>query len=673
MSEPPPSVESPPSTLPQTRDEFLDVLRRSEIVEPAALERWLNGPGADLDSAERTANGLVAARLITNWQCKKLWDGRWKGFFLGKYKILDHLGAGAMGRVYLAEHRVMRRQVALKVLAKRLSGRDAYIQRFQQEARAAGAVNNPRIVKAFDIDCEEDLHFIVMEFVDGVDLQKVVLRDGPLPIRTAAETTRQIAEGLAAVHRAGLIHRDIKPANVLLDRQGDVHVLDLGLARLADSDEPSLTLVHDTKLIGTVDYLAPEQARNSHEIDSRADLYSLGGTLYFLLSGQPPFNEGTLPQRVAMHLTTPPVDIRQRRTETPAELARICHKLLEKDPPRRYQLAEDVVADLQAFLKFNAPDVGPSASRPRLAPALSDAELSFAEQEFPPEGQGKSPSSRIRSSNSKVSGRSQPSASRASSATGASSGSAAQSRPQPAPNKPVKRGAGSDVLSPSQLSGGKLSDTDLAAATPDQLHDPGNDTAFIGGSDSLAGLLEELMPEALVPQTVVPPLTTPQAHSTAAQHPASQSGIIGRNTQPAAAPAPSSPAVARPVPEPVPANAYEALLRSVTKGEGDMGGFMYQTWFLVLIGLLLGSIVGYMVLFVLMPAAAPPKKGNQEQPRLNLPLAPPSAPQPASNPPLYSPAPSPPPAPPSGAGPTGTFPPAASPAPSGPIRGRRGD
>jgi serine/threonine protein kinase len=627
MTETTPSAEKSSLAQPESRDDFLDLLRRSELLDPAALERWENGPGSKLVSAAESAASLMASRLLTDWQCQKLLDGRWKGFFLGKYKILDHLGAGAMGRVYLAEHRVMRRQVALKVLAKRLSGRLAYIQRFQQEARAAGAVNNPRIVKAFDIDCEEDLHFIVMEFVDGVDLQKIVLQDGPLPIQIAAETARQIAEGLAAVHRAGLIHRDIKPANVLLDKAGDVHVLDLGLARLSDSDEPSLTLVHDTKLIGTVDYLAPEQARNSHEIDSRADLYSLGGTLYFLLSGQPPFNEGTLPQRVAMHLTTPPMDIRQRRTDTPAELARICHKLLEKDPARRYQCAEDVVSDLRAFLGARPAAGASPTQRSRTGYKPTEGELSFADPELPtaPTVNSRPPSSHNSPAKSSNHTQNKP----AGSSTGAPTGSKAQAPSQPRINKPAKRGSGSDVLSSSQLSSGKLTDNDLAAATPYQVYDPGCDTALVGGADSLAGLLEEIMPATIVSQANSNPLSAPAEASLnkSPALPAANSAMNIQNRANYGALSPTSITATDGAPAPYSSlYAYEALLRRVTSGEGDLGGFRYQTWFLVAVGLLIGGIIGYVILFAFLPDKSVPQKRNLEQPVSISPPSPPPAP-----------------------------------------------
>lgn len=376
-------------------DDLVALVKRSGLVGDDQLERFL-APGSRPDDPAELADALAQASLLTPWQRDKLLAGRYKGFFLGKYKILAKLGAGAMGNVFLAEHRVMRHRVAIKTLATRAVGRDDYLRRFEQEARAAAAVNHPRVVRAYDFDSAGDVHFLVMEYVEGEDLQKIVLRDGALPIPVAAECIRQAAEGLAAAHEAGLVHRDIKPANLLVDSQGNVRILDLGLARLPIHDEqPSLTLVQDAKMIGTVDFLSPEQARNSHTIDLRADLYSLGCTFYFLLTGQPPFASGTLSQRLLEHQTMRAADVRKLRQDVPAELALICHKLLAKKPEDRYQTAAEVIAALGDWLNRNegggagkvtraAPPPASTArvgSPARIAAELrsSDDELAFAD------------------------------------------------------------------------------------------------------------------------------------------------------------------------------------------------------------------------------------------------------------------------------------------------------
>lgn len=334
---------------PTTADEFLDLFRKSGLIEPPALDRAL--AGMDFADARDAATKLVAAKLLTDWQAEKLLEGRVRGYFLGKYRLLKMLGSGAMGSVYLGEHVIMRHRVAIKVLARKLLSKPGYIDRFRQEARAAASVNHPRVVRAFDVDEVGDVHYLVMEFVEGENLRDIILRDGVPSCDAAAEYIRQTAEGLHAAHESGLIHRDIKPGNLILQSGNQVRILDLGLARLGDDDEMSLTILHDNKMIGTVDYLAPEQARNCHDIDCRADLYSLGCTLYYLLTGRPPFPSGTLPQRLMAHQATPPKNVRQRRPEIPEALAAICHKLLEKEPEKRFQTAAEVEQALAAFLR----------------------------------------------------------------------------------------------------------------------------------------------------------------------------------------------------------------------------------------------------------------------------------------------------------------------------------
>jgi serine/threonine protein kinase len=349
-------------------DEFVSLVRRSGLISEEQVDAFLAESCLPPEDTLAMANALCDARLVTPWQRDKLLEGRFKGFFLGKYKVLDQLGSGSMGNVFLAEHLVMRHKVAIKTLAKRLLGSDAYLRRFEQEARAAAAVNHPRVVRAFDFDSAGDVYFLVMEYVEGEDLYKIVLRDGVLPIPVAAQCIQQTAEGLSAAHEAGLIHRDIKPSNLLVDTQGSVRILDLGLARLVDEDAPSLTLVTDSKMIGTVDYLAPEQARNSHHIDHRADLYSLGCTFYFLLTGRPPFDDGSLTQRVIEHQTKKPVDIRQYRRDCPAELAFICHKLLAKAPGERFQTAGEVADAIGEWLKRYEGVVGGAVDPANLMP-----------------------------------------------------------------------------------------------------------------------------------------------------------------------------------------------------------------------------------------------------------------------------------------------------------------
>jgi serine/threonine protein kinase len=338
-------------------DKFLDLVRRSGLIEKEQLNHVLaemKAEGAPLDDAQSVAERLIEVGLLTRWQADKLLEGRHKGFFLGKYKLLGHLGRGGMSSVYLAEHTLMERRVAIKVLPQNKVHDSSYLPRFYREARAAAALHHPNIVIAHDVDEDDGYHYLVMEYVEGRDLQVMVKEDGPLPYERAADYMRQAALGLHHAHENGLIHRDVKPANLLVDLRGVVKVLDLGLARFAEEElggKASLTVAHEENVLGTADYLAPEQAQNSHAVDRRVDIYSLGCTLYFCLTGHPPFPEGTLAQRIMKHYTQEPPSIRIDRPDAPQALIDICMRMMAKNPELRYQTAADVADVLAAWLR----------------------------------------------------------------------------------------------------------------------------------------------------------------------------------------------------------------------------------------------------------------------------------------------------------------------------------
>ena len=334
---------------------FLDLVRKSGLVEGETLGRVLaelqsTAGDAALADTEFVSKKLIDAGLLTRWQCDRLFEGRHKGFFLKKYKLLDLLGTGGMSSVYLAEHTLLQRRVAIKILPKNRVEDTSYLARFHREALAAAQLDHKNIVRAYDIDNLDKTHFFVMEYVEGRDLQQIVKAEGPLDYIPAAEYIRQAAEGLAHAHKAGLIHRDVKPANLLVDRKNVVKVLDLGLARFTEEDKASLTVAFDENVLGTADYLAPEQAIDSHGVDHRADIYSLGCTMYFLLTGHPPFPEGTLPQRLMQHQKQMPPSIRDSRPDAPVELMDICMKMIAKKPDQRYQSMFDVARVLNSWL-----------------------------------------------------------------------------------------------------------------------------------------------------------------------------------------------------------------------------------------------------------------------------------------------------------------------------------
>jgi serine/threonine-protein kinase len=349
-----------------TVDVFLDLVRRSGLVEKgqfdAALLKLADQAGGQLPTdTDSAADSLVRRGIITRWQADRLLEGRHKGFFLGKYKLLDHLGTGGMSSVFLAEHVLMQRRVAIKVLPKDRVADSSYLARFHREAQAAAALDHRNIVRAYDVDNEGNTHYLVMEYIEGRNLHYLVKEDGPLEYAAAAEYVRQAAEGLAHAHQAGLIHRDVKPANLLVDRKNVVKVLDLGLARFTDDGKTSLTVKFDENVLGTADYLAPEQALDSHGADGRADIYGLGCSFYYLLTGHPPFPDGTLPS------------IFLDRPDAPQELVDICAKMMAKKPDQRYQSAEEVAQALTQWLVSQGQTVeSGSGSSGRLVAAMAN-------------------------------------------------------------------------------------------------------------------------------------------------------------------------------------------------------------------------------------------------------------------------------------------------------------
>ena len=331
---------------PTTVPDLLDRLRKSGLVPADRLDGFLAGlrasghdPATPADLLER----LVEAAMITGFHSNRLAAGKYKGFQLGSYLILDQLGAGGMGQVYLAEHSAMRRLVALKVFPPYSHEDTVARERFLREARATATLDHPNIIRVFDLCLEGKLLYLVMEYVEGISLQALVARHGPLNIAAACHYARQVAFGLQHAYELGFVHRDIKPANLLLDRAGVVKILDLGLVRSEADAASGLTRQLDNRsILGTADYVAPEQAVDSSNVDIRADLYSLGATLYFLLAGRPLFPEGRTAQKLVWQQIKDPAPINRLRREIPQELAEVVHTLLQKKPEDRFQTPTEV-------------------------------------------------------------------------------------------------------------------------------------------------------------------------------------------------------------------------------------------------------------------------------------------------------------------------------------------
>ena len=341
---------------PADGKEFLELVRKSDVADSKRLDGYLQQLRAPLSAdPARLAAQLVEAGLITAYQSSQILQGKWKRFSIGKYRILDQLGKGGMASVFLCEHKLMRRRVAVKVLPSAKANDPTALERFYREARAVAALDHPNIVHAYDIDQDESLHFLVMEYVEGSNLQDIVRQQGPLDVAQACHYIRQTAQGLDHAHQRGMVHRDIKPSNLLVDRKGQVKILDMGLARFFRSDEPTLTKKFDESVLGSVDYLSPEQAEDSHDVDIRADIYSLGATLYFLLTGQTLFGEGTGPQKLMWHLQRPPRPISEFRSDVPQTLWLVIAKMLAKSPARRYQVPSEVADALLPFVPESRP------------------------------------------------------------------------------------------------------------------------------------------------------------------------------------------------------------------------------------------------------------------------------------------------------------------------------
>jgi serine/threonine protein kinase len=325
---------------PTSSEEYLDLVRKSGVVEEKRLNAHvdkLRAAGQLPAEPAKLAGVLVRDGILTHFQAEQIALGKWRRFTIGKYKVLERLGSGGMGSVYLCEHKLMRRRVAVKVLPTAKANDPSALERFYREARAVAALDHANIVHAYDIDQDENLHFLVMEYVDGASLQEIIKKTGPMSPLRAAHYIHQAAQGLEHAHAAGLVHRDIKPGNILVDRQGTVKVLDMGLARFFNDEEDILTKKYDENVLGTADYLAPEQALDSHGVDIRADIYSLGATFYYVLTGRTPFNEGTVAQKLIWHQTRQPKPIRTLRPEVPEGLAAIIDKMMSKEPGQRYQ------------------------------------------------------------------------------------------------------------------------------------------------------------------------------------------------------------------------------------------------------------------------------------------------------------------------------------------------
>jgi uncharacterized protein (TIGR03067 family) len=362
---------------------------RLDEAQLAALAFHLNGCAACRDQVEASGDDTLISLLRaadTEHDGQEAADARQMATLAGptpaqklsslptdlaehsRYRVQELLGVGGMGAVYKAEHLLMERRVALKLISHTLTSDPAMVERFRREVKSAARLKHPNIVMAYDAEQAGDSHFLVMEYVEGQSLARLVAEQGPLPVRQACDYIRQAALGLQHAHERGMVHRDIKPQNLMLTPDGQTKILDFGLARFAMETAPSgaLGLVTAANasaasalssgsltqigtVMGTPDYIAPEQVTDAHTADIRADIYSLGCTLYDLLAGHAPFPEGSAISKIKAHSESTPKPLTELRRDVPAELARVVERMMAKDPGRRYQTPAEVALALTPF------------------------------------------------------------------------------------------------------------------------------------------------------------------------------------------------------------------------------------------------------------------------------------------------------------------------------------
>jgi len=368
--------------------DYCALLSRSKLSSPEEVEsiyrKWRDGTGTSDEAVEHFKKHLIAKRLLTEYQAAMLLRGHADGFFLGGYKILDRIGKGQMAGVYRAVH-TLGQTVALKILPASKAKNPAIMGRFEREARLLTMIDHPNVIRAFQLGEGSGVHFIVMEYVDGETLEDVLTRRKKLPVTEAVRLMYQGFNGLQHLHEKRMIHRDLKPANLMLtplsaptkpDTTWDatLKIVDIGLGReLFDENaaegQVDTQLTVEGAVLGTPDYLAPEQARDARSADIRADIYSLGCVLYHCLVGTPPFPDTNIMAQMVKHATEKPKPIAAAMADAPHGLQAVLDTLMAKDPNQRYATPAEAAAALKPFLKSNA---GVKPAGPDMVPAYRD-------------------------------------------------------------------------------------------------------------------------------------------------------------------------------------------------------------------------------------------------------------------------------------------------------------
>ncbi|WP_417382241.1 FHA domain-containing serine/threonine-protein kinase [Gimesia sp.] len=340
---------------PPDIETFLNLLRESHLLSAEEVRTVIEQHELEkAASPKEAAQLLVTAKVLTRYQGERLLSGRTRGFFIDRYKILEVLGFGGMGSLYLAEDKETRAPVALKVLNEKCRNDAGMMTRLKLEAIAGARLKHPHVVHTISYEEAGAVCYIAMEFVKGISLlELVLLKQKSLPTPQVCDVISQAARGLEVAHQAEIIHRDLKPENLIIDSEGNVKVLDFGLALLKDHPEAefSLAMIFGHGCVGTPEYIAPEQSKDGQSADARTDIYSLGGTMYFLLTGKLPFPTGTAAQKIQAHREQTPKSIAEIAPKVPAEVVAIVEKMMAKQPDDRFQSMKEVSAALAPYAK----------------------------------------------------------------------------------------------------------------------------------------------------------------------------------------------------------------------------------------------------------------------------------------------------------------------------------
>lgn len=325
-------------------EEFLDALERSALIEYPHLKMLIDvAPSQATQAAPALAEWLVLEGVLTDFQAEKLLKGIWRGLVISHFEVRGFLGKGGMGSVYLCRDRRDMKLCALKILPVSKRAKTRNVLRFRREMELSQRLEHPGIAVAYESGSWQGVDFLAMEYVAGSTLYQLIRAHGPAPPYLVAKWLAQIADALDYVHQAGVVHRDLKPSNIIITPDGSAKLLDLGLARWYEDDHNEDRVLGEKRIVGSFDYISPEQASNSARADPRSDIYGMGCLMYFALAGRPPFHDvESNREKLIYHRKVQPVAIEQIRPDLPRGFARAVAKMMAKDPQKRFQVSAEV-------------------------------------------------------------------------------------------------------------------------------------------------------------------------------------------------------------------------------------------------------------------------------------------------------------------------------------------